>query len=238
MKFNERLTISLMLISILALTVSVSAENTFQAQQQNLQQEDEVVAKIDDENIYMSELDQWTNLQQTMMQIQQQNPQFVQFLYSSPEGEKFIKAFKRDQLDDLIAKKLLEREVDRKNINLTKKDKDEYFKQQLEMIKKQQNMSDEDLLNALNNQGIESMEQFKEIFLKQQGEYLRVQKLIETVASKEFKISDKEAKEFFDKAQYQIDFEETKDQIKLELAHQKYIDQLKEKSEIKILLDT
>jgi hypothetical protein len=49
-------------------------------------------------------------------------------------------------------------------------------------------------------------------------------------------VTDEEAKEMYDQGQYQMEFDEVKDQIKRELAQQQYIDQLKDKANIEILL--
>ncbi len=236
MKFEKRVSISCVFLSVLIFGVSAFCRASSQDPAEQPQEEQEVVATIDGEEIYKAELDQMTNLQQLMLQIQQQNPQFVRFLYMSPEGQNFIEAFERNQLDDLIVRKLLEREVEREDIDLTEADKEKYFQEQVDLIKQQQNMSDDDLLQALSQQGIESMDQFKEVFLMQQSENLKIHKLMETVIMDKVDISDEDAKELYDQGQYQMDFEEIKDQIKQELAQQKYIEKLKEDTEIKILL--
>ncbi|MFO7867505.1 MAG: SurA N-terminal domain-containing protein [Candidatus Aminicenantes bacterium] len=236
MKFEKKVSISCVFLSVLIFGVSAFCQASSQDPAEQPQEEQEVVATIDGEEIYKAELDQMTNLQQLMLQIQQQNPQFVRFLSTSPEGQNFLEAFERNQLDDLIARKLLEREVEREDINLTEADKEKYFQEQIDLIKQQQNMSDDDLLQALSQQGIESMDQFKEIFLTQQSEDLKIHKLMETVILDKVDISDEDAKELYDQGQYQMDFEEIKDQIKMELAQQKYIEKLKEDTEIKILL--
>ncbi|MBS3819618.1 hypothetical protein KGY73_08975, partial [bacterium] len=151
--------------------------------------------------------------------------------------QNFLEAYKRNQLNDLIARKLLKREAEREEIELTKKDKENYFKDQLEMIKQQQNMSEEELLNALQKQGIKSLEKFKEIFIKQQKDNLIVQKLIEDIVLEKIKVTDKEVKELYEQREYQMKFKEVKDQIKRQLAQNKYIDQLREEADIKIYLE-
>jgi len=229
--------IPLLFLSIALLMLTSFSQEKNQEAEEPQTQEKEVVATIDDKEIYMSELNQMTNLQQTMMQLQQRNPQFVRFLYTSPEGQNFLEAFKKNQLEDLITRKLLEREAQRENIRLTKKDKEKYFKEQIDMIKQQQNMSDEELLKALNQQGIESMDAFKKIFIEQQGESLKIHKLIEEVVLDKVKVSDKEAEQWYDQGQYQVEFKEVKDQIKRELAQKEYIDQLREEADINILIE-
>lgn len=236
MNFTKKFMIQFLFVSVFIFSFSLFCKGNGQETMESQPQEKEVVATIDGDEIYLSELNQMINLQQIMIQIQQQNPQFVRFFYTSPEGQDFLDAFQKNQLKDLIARKLLEREVERENINLTDEDKEEYFSEQIDMIKQQQNMTEEDLLSALKQQGIESMEQFKQVFLEQQGESLRVHKLIEEVIVEKVNVTDEEAKELYDQGQYQMEFDEVKDQIKRELAQQQYIDQLRDKANIEILL--
>ncbi len=229
---NMKIMTTCVLISLFIFSAPLSGQEQSELQQNKKQ----VVATIDGKEVYMKELEQMANLQQIMIQLQQQYPQFVQFLYTSPEGEKFLDAYKRSQLNNLISRKLLEREAEREEIELTQKDKENYFKDQLEMIKQQQNMSEEELLKALQKQGIESLEKFKEMFIQQQKDSLIVQKLIEEIVLEKVKITDKEIKELYEQRQYQMEFKEVKDQLKRYLAQKKYIDRLKEKADIQIQL--
>ncbi|MFW5998447.1 MAG: hypothetical protein ACOC4G_09795 [Bacillota bacterium] len=237
MKFNIKLfSISCLLITLILGSSSFIMGQEEVTEEQLNQKEDQVVAVIDNEEVLMSELEKEANIQQTMVQLQQQNPQMVRFLYASPEGQNFLKAFQKNQLDNLIARKLLEKEAERQDISLTASDKNDYFNDQIELIKKQQDLDDEELINTLNQQGIESLEEFKEIFIQQQENNLIVQKFIETVVLKEVKITDERAKEIYEQGQFQVEFEEIKDQIKQDLAQQEYINQLKEDADIDIKL--
>lgn len=237
MSMNKNFILPILFLSVLIFSLTAFCKGEAQESPvQQPQQEQEVVATIDGDEVYMSELNQMINLQQAMIQIQQMNPQFVRFLYTSPEGQTFLDAFKKNQLQDLITRKLLEREAEREEVTLSDEDKKEYFQEQVDMIMQQNNMTEEDLLGALKQQGIESMDQFKQVFLEQQGESLRVHKLIEEVIVEKVNVTDGEAKEMYDQGQYQMEFDEVKDQIKRELAQQQYIDQLKDKANIEILL--
>lgn len=236
MTMTKNFKLPILLVSILIFSLSVFCKGDAQENPVPQKQEQEVVATIDGEEVFMTELNQMINLQQAMIQIQQQNPQFVRFLYTSPEGQIFLDAFKKSQLQDLITRKLLEREAEREEVTLTDEDEQEYFQEQVDMIMQQNNMTEEDLLGALKQQGIESMDQFKQVFLEQQGESLRVHKLIEEVIVEQVNVTDEDAKEMYDQGQYQMEFDEVKDQIKRELAQQQYIDQLKDEANIEILL--
>lgn len=236
MNRNHRIIFVTAYVMISAFIISLPLLSQGQTEQQ--QNKKEVVATIDGEEVYMRELEQTANIQQIMIQLQQQHPQFVQFLYTSPEGQKLLDAYKRSQLNDLISRKLLKREAEREEIVLTQKDKENYFNEQVEMIKQQQNMSDKELLNALKKQGIESLEKFKEFFIQQQKDNLIVQKLVEEIVLKKIKVTDKEAKEVYKQREYQMEFNEVKDQIKRYLAQQKYIDRLKDEANIQIHLES
>ncbi len=236
MHMNKNFILPILLLTVFILSLSVYCKGAAQENPVPEQPEQEVVATIDGDEVYMSELNQMINLQQAMIQIQQINPQFVRFLYTSPEGQTFLDAFKKNQLQDLITRKLLEREAEREDVTLSDEDEQEYFQEQVDMIMQQNNMTEEDLLGALKQQGIESMDQFKQVFLEQQGESLRVHKLIEEVIIGRVNVTDEEAQEMYDQGQYQMEFDEVKDQIKRELAQQQYIDRLKDEANIEILL--
>ncbi|MFW6006512.1 MAG: SurA N-terminal domain-containing protein [Bacillota bacterium] len=214
------------IIITLTLVLSLFSISVFAQEQQ--QQEQEVVATINGEEIYMSELEQEAGLQQILMQLQQY-PEFIDALTTTEAGNEFMDKFKSEYLDTLIDQKILEMEVEEQGIELSEEEKDEFFNQQLEQIKQQQNMSEEDILDALEQQGIESMDQFKEQFIEQQGDNLLINKLLEEV---DVEISDEKAKEAFEEGQYQGEFEDVKDQIKNQLAQEKYIEELKEDAEI------
>jgi peptidyl-prolyl cis-trans isomerase C/foldase protein PrsA len=236
MNMNKNFILPILFLSVLIFCSTAFCKGEAQENPVPEQPEKEVVATIDGDEVYMSELNQMINLQQAMIQIQQMNPQFVRFLYTSPEGQTFLDAFKKNQLQDLITRKLLEREAEREEVTLTDEDEQEYFQEQVDMIMQQNKMTEEDLMGALKQQGIESLDQFKQVFLEQQGESLRVHKLIEEVIVEKVNVTDEEAKEMYDQGQYQMEFDEVKDQIKRELAQQQYIDQLKDKANIEILL--
>lgn len=197
-------------------------------------QEEEVVATIDGEEVYMHEVEQMANIQMLMMELQQSNPEFAEFLFTSQEGQEFMTAYKRDQLNNLVAQKLLEREAGEEDITLSEEYKDEFFEEQLEMIKQQQGMSEEDLLAALGQQGIESLDEFKDMMIQQQEDQLLVRKLVDEVVLDKIEITEEEAREVYEQQQMQIEFEQVKDDIIFQLARERYIAELEDEADIEV----
>ena len=226
--------IILPMISIFILTFAVTGINAQMAPEGMAPQEEVVVATIDGEEVYMQEVEQRANIQMLMMELQQSNPEFAEFLFASPEGQEFMTAYKREQLDNLIGQRLLENEAEKEDISLSEEYKDKFFEEQLEMIKEQQGMSEEDILEALAQQGIESMDEFKDMMIQEQGDQLLVRKLIEEVGLNKIDISEQQAKEFYEEQQIQVEFEQVKDDIIFELAREEYVSELKEEAEIEI----
>jgi len=226
--------IILSMISIFIFTFVVMGVQAQMAPEGMMPQEEEVVATIDGEELYMQEVEQMANIQMLMMELQQSNPEFAEFLFTSPEGQEFMAAYKREQLDNLVAQKLLEREAGEEDITLSEEYKDEFFEQQLEMIKQQQGMSEEDILEALAQQGIETMDKFKDVMIQQQEEQLRVRKLVDEVVLDKIEITEEDARDFYEEQQIQAEFEQVKDDIIFELARERYIAELEDEADIEI----
>ncbi|MFW5999511.1 MAG: SurA N-terminal domain-containing protein [Halanaerobiaceae bacterium] len=236
----ERTTMSIILIvSIALIFAAVPALAQEQAPEVDMEdvetegggEESEKVATVDGEELTMQELEQAAGIQQIMMQMQQ-NPEFVEFLNTSDEGQEFLDAYKKEQLDSLIEQKLLEMEVEEQEIELTDEEKDEYFDEQLEMIKQQQGMSEDEILENLEQQDIDSMDEFKDQFLSQQEDNLKVQKLLDEKAGEDIEVTEEELKEYYDDNEIQAEFEEVKGQIEDMLLQDKYVEQLEENAEI------
>jgi len=226
--------IILPIISVFILTFAITGINAQMAPEGMAPQEEVVVATIDGEEIYMQEVEQMANIQMLMMELQQSNPEFAEFLFSSPEGQEFMAAYNREQLNNLIGQKLLEQEAEKENVSLSEEYKDEFFEEQLEMIKQQQGMSEEELLEILAQQGIESMDGFKDMMMQEEGDQLLVRKLIEEVGLEKIDISEQQARDFYEEQQIQVEFEQVKDDIMFELAQEEYISELKEEAEIEV----
>ncbi len=148
MKFNN---FFLSIIILMLLTSPVLAD-------------DEVVAVVGEQGITFNELEQVSQTEQIIMEISQINKKFAQLLYSSPTGQEFINQYRKERLEELINRELLEIEARKSNIQLTDLEKEQIFNNYLQQIKEENNLSDEQLEGALREQGYESLEAYKEDF--------------------------------------------------------------------------
>ena len=224
------------LLLVFMLTFSLTAVGQQMAPGGMAPQEEVVVATIDGEDIFMHEVEMEAGIQQIIMGLQQQ-PEFANFLFTSPEGQEFIEAFKRDQLNNLIARKLLEKKVDAEEIELTEEDKEEFFQEQLQILQQQYQMDEEQLLDALAQQGIESLDEFKDFMIQQEGNRLRERKLLEEVVIEDLDITDEDARELYEEQQIPMEFEQIKDELKFEVARERFIEQLRDEANIEIYED-
>lgn len=208
-------------------------------QQLGLPQEDDVVARVDGEEIMRSELDQATNIMNIMMQLQQV-PQFAQFLQTSEEGQAFLQAYERHILDNLIDERLMEMEAEKRGITISQEEMEAFAQEQIDMIQQQQGLSDDDLLQAVQNQlGLESIEDFKEMIIEQEGGNLLIQKFLSEVVVEEMDITEEEAKDFYDEQGIDaqgIGFADIEMDIKAFMAQEKFVQQLREEADVEIFL--
>lgn len=189
---NKILAMFALLLIIPLLTVNVMAQDS---NSESSSQKTEVVATVNDEEITRTELQQAAGTQQLIMQIAQTNQQFAQLLYSSEAGQELLEEFNKTKLEEVINNTLLQQAAADSNVELTEKEKNEMFNKQVAQIKQQNNLTDEQFVSALNKQGIESIEQYKKMFLE--NENLLIQKFIEEKVLADLEVSDEEAKEFY-----------------------------------------
>lgn len=168
--------------------------------------EPKLAAVVNGQDITINELDQFANLQQIVMSLYQQHQQFAQVLLQSEEGQELLNRFRKTKLDGLISQTLLEQEAKKRGISISDKDKDDIFNQQISAIKRQNNLTDDQLKEVLKKQGINSLEQYKEVFFQNNEQNLVINKLREEVTS-DINVSDKEIEEYYNnnKSNYKHD---------------------------------
>jgi parvulin-like peptidyl-prolyl isomerase len=127
----------------------------------------EIAAMVNGENITTNQVDQYANLQQVVLQIYQSNQEFGRLLFSTKAGQDLINEYRKVKLDEFITEKLLQAEAKSQGISLADEKKDEVFNQQIEAIKEQNQITEEELLEALNQQGVESLAVYKELFFEE-----------------------------------------------------------------------
>lgn len=209
MHFKKVLSIVMILTLLVAFSVAAqdnegTPNNTGEGNGQN-----EVAAVVNGEEITMQELDQFAGTQNMVMTLYRQNPEFTQVLLQTEAGQDVITEFQKVKLDQLISQKLLAQEAKKREITLSEEEKTEIFNNQLEGIKQQNNLDDTQLEEALKQQGIESIDAYRERFFQVNQESLLINKLQENVQG-EVEVTEEEMKEYYDNNK--SDFE-TKEQV-------------------------
>mgnify|MGYP006287961195 FL=1 len=214
--------------------------------EKNNEQQGKVVAEVNDEEIYQEELSQKANINQLLQQINQIDQGFTQLLVNSEEGNNLLQSYERQQLDSLINQTLLVQEVEEQNISLSSSEADKFYQQQKEAVLNNNNLSEEEFQKALNNQGFESEEEYKEELMS--NPRFKINKLIEEEIAADVDVSDEElrneyenTKERFQNQGEQLSFEEVKPQLEKMMVQQKqsqqvnqYIEDLREEADIEI----
>lgn len=224
---------SLVLMTLVLVLVSVPVLGQGQGMQgmmpegQSDIEPDEVVATVNGEELLFEELEEITGIQNLTMQLMQSNPQFAQFLTESEAGEKFLNAYRRDSVDELIQQELLRQKADELDIEVTEEKEDEYFsqvKEQLDSQREQQDLSEEEYIEQLNqqipDQEIESMDDIKELVLAEAD--LRTQVLIEE------HIVDEIDEDLDEEEMQQAQLEQNED-------FQAYVDELREEADVEVM---
>lgn len=200
--------LSIVMIMALLVAVPVAAQegsDTGEAQQSD--QQNEVAAVVNGEEISMQELDQFAGTQNLIMSLYRSNPDFTQVLLQTEPGQEVIKEFQKSKLDELITQKLLAQEANEREIELSQEEKNEVFEQQVEGIKEQNDMDDEQLEEALQQQGIESLEAYRESFFEQNKESLVINKLRENVTS-DTEVTEEEMEKYYEENESEFQVQE------------------------------
>ncbi len=197
--------ISLIMIALLFLAVPVMADDS-----NDTNNEEEIPAIVNGEKISMSELDSFANTQQILMSLYQTNQEFAQIIFQTEAGNEVIKEYRKKKLDELITKKLMVAEAKNREIKINQEKKDKIFNDYIERIKTQNNLTEEKLLEALGNQGIESLDQYKTMFLEQSEDGLLLNELQKQVLD-EVTVSEDKVKNYYESNKPQF---EVKEQVK------------------------
>ncbi len=161
-----------------------------------LAQTNEEVAEVNGDSVTANELEQFAQTQQLVMQISQVDQSFAQLLFSSDPGQNLLKEYRKVKLDELINQKLLSQAAQESNVQVTQEEKDQYFNQQVEQIKQQNDLSQEEFEQVLQQQGISSLDEYKERFLESSN--ILVNKFLQTEVYSDINISEEEAKKYYD----------------------------------------
>src|SRR6056297_2571295 len=108
----KKILVSLLLITVLMIPTAVMAQDMEtdgeqQPAEQSLNQENEVVATVNGEEITSQQLAQQANVNQILQQVSQIDQQLAQILASSEAGSKVLEELQNAKLDSIIDNVLL-----------------------------------------------------------------------------------------------------------------------------------
>jgi peptidyl-prolyl cis-trans isomerase C/foldase protein PrsA len=150
----------------------------------------EVAAYVNGEEISMNQLEQFAGVRNILMQLLQSNQEFGTVLLQTEAGQNVVEAKDR-------------------GLEVSNEEMNNIFDQQVNALKQQNNLNDEQLEQAIQQQGFESMQQYKDMFFENNMNGFLVNKLREEVIN-EVNINDEEAKEFYDNNPQQFETSEQK----------------------------
>lgn len=159
---------------------------------------DNIAAVVNGEEITTSQVDQYANLQQVIMQLYQANQEFSRLLFTTNAGQDLINEYRKLKLNELIIKKLLQAEAKNQGIILNQEKKDEIFNKQIEAIEENNNITEEQLVEELKKQGIESLEAYKKIFFEQNEGAILIGELQKKIFDS-ITVEDKAVEDYYNK---------------------------------------
>lgn len=157
----------------------------------------EAVAVINGQEVTMTELDEYAGTQQLIQQLYQTNVQFTQLLFSSDSGQALLNEYRKAQLEQMIMEKLMMSEIEKRGITLTDERKNELFDQQIQMILTQNQLTEEQMLEVLKQQGISSLEEYKQGFMQQNESIMLLDQLQKSVTN-DVTVDEATAKTYYD----------------------------------------
>jgi len=211
---------------------------------QSLNQGNQVVATVNGEEITSQQLAQQANVNQILQQVSQIDQQLAQLLLSSEAGNTVMEELQQAKLDSLIDNVLLKQAAEEADITLTQAEIDEIYEQQKSSILEQNQMSEEQFLSVLEQQGYENEAAYKEEFSN--NPQIKINKLIEEEVMADIEISEEELKQAYEENKDALEqsgqdtsFEEIKPRLEQMLKQQQqsqaineYLEELRENAEI------
>lgn len=247
----KKILVSILLITVLMVPTTIMAQDMEldgeQPADPSLEENinsNSTVAVVNGEEITQKELSQQANVNQLLQQLSQVDQQLVQILANSEAGSNVLEAYQKEQLDSIIDNVLLAQQAEEEGISLSQQEKEEIYEEQKSAILDQNQMSEEQFLSALEQQGFESEEAYKEQFLN--NPQLKTNKLIEEEVASDIEVTEEELqsayeenKDAFAQGEGDTSFEEVRPQLEQMLRRQKrqqkinqYLSSLREDAEI------
>jgi len=194
---------------LLVLSVPVMAQDMEDVNETVTEETPEVAAYVNGEEISMQELEQFAGVRNILMQLLQSNQEFASVILQTEAGQEVVNEFQKLKLEQLVTNELLVQEAKNRGLEVSDQEMNNIFDQQINALKQQNNLNDEQLEQAIQQQGFESMQQYKDMFFENNMNGFLVNKLREEVVN-EVSVSDEEAKEYYDSNQQQFETSEQK----------------------------
>lgn len=192
---------SVVLIGFLALILVTGS--TVSAQEM---EEEGPAAIINGEEISVTEIDEVIGTEQVVMQIFQTNQEFGQLLLQTEAGRDLMNEYRKTKFDEFLTYYLLNREAEEKGIEMTEEDKDQFFEDHLETVMAQNDLEEQQLLQALNQQGIGSLDEYKSTFLERNEKDMLIFALQDEIVGS-IEITEEDMQEYYDNNQSQFEIE-------------------------------
>lgn len=196
-------------VMLLVFSLPIFAQDTEAVKEATTQDTPEVAAYVNGEEISMQELEQYAGVRNVLMQLLQSNQEFASVVIQTEAGQNVINEFRKLKLNQLITSELLAQEAKNRDLEVSAEETNEIFDQQVNAIKQQNKLSDDQLEQAIKQQGFESMDQYKAMFIKNNMDGFLINKLREDVIA-DVNVTDQEAKEYYDNNQEQYKVAEQK----------------------------
>ena len=196
-------------IMLLVLSIPVLAQDAQDVNETITEETPEIAAYVNQNEISMQELEQFAGVRNILMQLLQSNQEFASVILQTEAGQNVVEEFRKLKLEQLVTNELLVQEAKDRGIEVNNEEMNNIFDQQINALKQQNNLNEEQLEKAIQQQGFESMQQYKDMFFENNMNGFLVNKLREEVINK-VEVSDEEAKEFYNNNQQQFETSEQK----------------------------
>jgi len=196
-------------IMLLVLSIPVLAQDAQDVNETITEETPEIAAYVNGNEISMQELEQFAGVRNILMQLLQSNQEFASVILQTEAGQNVVEEFRKLKLEQLVTNELLVQEAKDRGIEVNNEEMNNIFDQQINALKQQNNLNEEQLEKAIQQQGFESMQQYKDMFFENNMNGFLVNKLREEVVNK-VEVSDEEAKEFYNNNQQQFETSEQK----------------------------
>lgn len=153
-------------IIMLILAVPAAAQDIQEVNETVTEADQEIAAYVNSEEISMQELEQFAGVRNILMQILQTNQEFGSVMLQTEAGQQVVDEFQKLKLEQLITNKLMVQEAKSRKLKVSDEEMNKIFDQQIQALKQQNQLSEEQLEAAIQKQGFESMKEYKELFLK------------------------------------------------------------------------